>query len=121
MGFLVWACGHRRRPQGAGGHPPHLQLQQIEYGLWVLLLAAPGTTKVDALTQASADIAFLINLYEDFLEGGEPCRVPFGHCFELLDFESSSIVSVPEVSHYPRNLLDYLFGHRQGLRLNRLH
>ena len=45
------------------------------------------------------------------------CRLT--QCFELLDFESSSIVSVPEVSHYPRNHhdLDYLLGHRQGLRL----
>ena len=54
-------------------------------------------------------------------EGRIECRLAY--CFELLDFESSSIVSVPEVSLYPRNHLDldYPLGHHQGLGLKRLH
>ena len=42
-------------------HPIFSRNRQL-HGLWVLLLAALGTTEVDTLTQASADIAFLINL-----------------------------------------------------------
>ena len=34
-------------PRGARGHPQRLQLQQLRHGLWVLLLAALGTTEVD--------------------------------------------------------------------------
>ena len=35
-------------PRGARGHPQRLQLQQTaQNGLWVLLLAALGTTEVD--------------------------------------------------------------------------
>ena len=45
------------------------------------------------------------------------CRL--AQFFEFLEIESSSIVSIPEVSLYPRNHLDldHPLGHRQGLRL----
>ena len=43
------------------------------------------------------------------------CRL--AQFFEFLEIESSSIVSIPEVSLCPLNHLDYLLGHRQGLRL----
>ena len=45
--FPVWACRHRQGPRGAGRRSPHLQSQQLRHGLWVLLLAALGTTEVD--------------------------------------------------------------------------
>ena len=36
-------------PRRAGGHPQHLQLQQLRQGLCVLLLAAPGTHRQGGL------------------------------------------------------------------------